>query len=283
MQTGSSPMMLAIASETYSCASTPVQHAACHAYVWDEATKNYLAHQRRILSLSGNWMANRLREVGIRVHRPEGAFYLLLDFSRHAEALRQAGIASSQQLCEALLRDTGVSLLYGDVFGMPSNHLSARLAYVDFDGAPPLRACPRPRYGAAPPPRPFGGYAAGNASPSHAQLGPSVICRKRTLCAWSRPAAVPSEPKRGSWQRFPIKSVCPRGCPTVLPDGELPPPEHAIGAHHRYDVALRVPRALRQAVNADSNAVTLAWFRSFDGSFRAGAELLPKLAGQAPV
>jgi aspartate aminotransferase len=54
--------------------------------------------------------------------------------------LRQAGIASSQQLCESLLRDTGVSILYGDVFGMPSNHLSARLAYVDFDGAAALAA-----------------------------------------------------------------------------------------------------------------------------------------------
>jgi len=132
--------MLAIASETYSCASTPVQYAACEAYLWDDVTKTYLAHQRRILSLSGNWIADRLNRAGIRVHGPEGAFYLFLDFSGHAEALRQAGIASSQQLCEGLLRDTGVSILYGDVFGMPSNHLSARLAYVDFDGAAALAA-----------------------------------------------------------------------------------------------------------------------------------------------
>lgn len=132
--------MLAIASETYSCASTPVQYAACHAYLWDEVTRSYLAHQRRILSLSGNWMADRLNQAGIGVRRPQGAFYLFLDFSIHAEALRQVGINSSQQLCEALLRDTGVSILYGDVFGMPSNHLSARLAYVDFDGAAALSA-----------------------------------------------------------------------------------------------------------------------------------------------
>lgn len=132
--------MLAIASETYSCASTPIQYAACEAYIWDEVTKDYLAHQRRILSLSGDWIADRLDKAGIRVHRPEGAFYLFLDFSAHAEALRQAGIASSQQLCDSLLRDTGVSILYGDVFGMPSNHLSARLAYVDFDGAAALAA-----------------------------------------------------------------------------------------------------------------------------------------------
>jgi aspartate aminotransferase len=132
--------MLAIASETYSCASTPVQYAACQAYVWDDVAKSYLAHQRRILSLAGNWIAERLSQAGIGVHRPEGAFYLFLDFSMHAEALRQAGMTSSQQLCEALLRDTGVSILYGDAFGMPSDHLSARLAYVDFDGAAALSA-----------------------------------------------------------------------------------------------------------------------------------------------
>src|SRR5262249_20109347 len=127
--------MLAIASETYSCAPTPIQHAACPAYVWDDVTKRDLAHPRRILSLPGNWIADRLNEAGIGVHRPDGAFYLFLDFSMRAEALRQAGIASSRQLCEGLLRETGVSLLYGDVFGMPPDHLSARLAYVDFDGA----------------------------------------------------------------------------------------------------------------------------------------------------
>jgi aspartate aminotransferase len=132
--------MLAIASETYSCASTPVQYAACQAYVWDEVTKCYLVHQRRILSLSGNWIADRLNQAGIGVHQSEGAFYLFLDFSMHADALRRAGIASSRQLCEAILRDTGVSLLHGDVFGMPPNHLSARLAYVDFDGAAALSA-----------------------------------------------------------------------------------------------------------------------------------------------
>ena len=43
-------------------------------------------------------------------------------------------------MCESLLRDTGVALLYGDVFGMPADHLSARLAYVDFDGAAALEA-----------------------------------------------------------------------------------------------------------------------------------------------
>ncbi|HEU0117275.1 MAG TPA: aminotransferase class I/II-fold pyridoxal phosphate-dependent enzyme [Alphaproteobacteria bacterium] len=132
--------MLGIASETYSCASAPIQHAACEAYIWDQATKDYLAHQRRIISLSGNWMAKRLQQSGIGAEAPEGAFYLFVDFMKHAAALRQAGITTSQQLCEKLMQETGVALLYGDVFGMEPGYLCARLAYVDFDGAAALKA-----------------------------------------------------------------------------------------------------------------------------------------------
>ncbi len=132
--------MLSIASETYSCASTPIQYGACEAYIWDSTTKDYLAHQRRILALCGNWIADQLNQAGIKVHRPEGAFYLFVDFSQLADQFRSKGITNSQKLCEDLLRDTGVSLLYGDVFGMESDYLTARLAYVDFDGAEALAA-----------------------------------------------------------------------------------------------------------------------------------------------
>ena len=132
--------MLGIASETYSCAAAPIQHAALEAYIWDQTTQDYLAHQRRILALSGNWMADRLQESGIGACNPEGAFYLFLDFTKHADAFRKQDITNSQQLCEKLMKDTGVALLYGDVFGMEPGHLSARLAYVDFDGAKALQA-----------------------------------------------------------------------------------------------------------------------------------------------
>lgn len=132
--------MLGIASETYSCAASPIQHAACEAYIWDQATQDYLAHQRRILALCGNWMANRFQQAGIGVNNPEGAFYLFLDFTKHSDAFRRQGITGSQKLCENLMKDTGVALLYGDVFGMQQEQLSARLAYVDFDGAKALQA-----------------------------------------------------------------------------------------------------------------------------------------------
>lgn len=131
--------MLGIASETYSCAPLPVQKAACEAYQWNDATRDYLLHQRRLLARIGPTIAQQLSAANVRVHEPTGGFYLFPDFSNHTERLARLGIHTSQQLCSRLLEDTGVVLLPGDAFGMPPEHLCARLAYVEFDGRNALK------------------------------------------------------------------------------------------------------------------------------------------------
>jgi aspartate aminotransferase len=135
--------MLGIASETYSCAALPVQLAACAAYQWNKATQDYLFHQRRLLSYLGNRSADKLRAAGVRVHAPQGGFYLFLDFSTFAEKMKKKGATTSQALCARLLADTGVVLLPGDAFGIDPTHLSARLAYIEFDGKEALAASER--------------------------------------------------------------------------------------------------------------------------------------------
>ena len=132
--------LLGIASETWSCASLPVQHAACAAYQWNAATRDYLAHQRRLLAALGHRVQQRLAAAGVRVHAPTGGFYLLPGFEPHAEGLRRRGIDSSPALCLRLAAETGVALLPGDAFGLPPGRLCARLAYVDFDGVAALQA-----------------------------------------------------------------------------------------------------------------------------------------------
>ena len=132
--------LLGIASETYSCASLPVQRAACQAYQWNDETQGYLAHQRRLLAAIGGWMAQQLTRAGLKVHAPVGGFYLFPDFSNLAANLSSADVHTSSALCERLLADTGVALLPGDAFGMAPEHLCARLAYVEFDGQEALKA-----------------------------------------------------------------------------------------------------------------------------------------------
>lgn len=127
--------LLGVASETYSCSALPIQLAACEAYKMTNETKSFVENQRRILSALGNECATRLQQANIRVHNPEGGFYLFVDFTARAETFAEYGITTSQGLCEALLKETGVALLPGAAFGMSPEQLCARLAYVDFDGA----------------------------------------------------------------------------------------------------------------------------------------------------
>jgi aspartate aminotransferase len=134
--------MTAVASETFTSVSAPIQCASVRAFDGGSEIEAYLGKARRILSALGNHLAATLRHGGLRVHSPEGAFYLFLDFSPHADSLRARRIRTSTQLCEQLLQDTGVALLPGVVFERPEAELTARLAYVDFDGAGAMAACP---------------------------------------------------------------------------------------------------------------------------------------------
>jgi len=132
--------MSAVASETYTSTSSPIQHAAVRAFGGGIRIERYLWSSRRILEALGRWCATRLEGGGIQVAQPVGAFYLFPDFSAHAAALRARGIETSRALCDRLLEETGVAILPGSDFGRDSTELTARLAYVDFDGARALAA-----------------------------------------------------------------------------------------------------------------------------------------------
>jgi aspartate aminotransferase len=97
--------------------------------------ERYLWNARRLLRALAAWMCERLEGAGIVTLRPDGAFYLFLDFEKYRKGLAERNVRSSHYLCEALLQETGVAILPGGGFGRPGNELTARLAYVDFDGA----------------------------------------------------------------------------------------------------------------------------------------------------
>jgi aspartate aminotransferase len=146
--------MAAVASETYTSTSAPIQHAAVRAFRGGTEIERYLWRSRKILGALGRWAARRLESAGIEVHSPDGAFYLFPDFSAFAESLRERGVTTSRTLCERLLEETGVAILPGSDFGRPAEELTARIAYVDFDGARALAAL-EARNGQAPPDEAF--------------------------------------------------------------------------------------------------------------------------------
>ncbi|MBN2009553.1 aminotransferase class I/II-fold pyridoxal phosphate-dependent enzyme [candidate division KSB1 bacterium] len=130
--------MAAVASETYTSVSAPIQYAAVTAFMGGIVIERYLWHVRRILSHLGTSCTEILRQAGLRVKMPDGAFYLFLDFSPCSEKLRQKGVTDSTTLCEKLLEQAGVAILPGVAFLRPPAELTARLAYVNFDGSQAL-------------------------------------------------------------------------------------------------------------------------------------------------
>jgi len=127
--------MACIASETYSCVTTPVQYAAVEAYRDQTNAEEYLYHCRRILATIGNYCYTSLNNANVKIQPPAGSFYMFPDFKPFKSLLNNRNIHDSETLCEKLLQDTGVALLPGSVFGRSKNELNARLAYVNFDGA----------------------------------------------------------------------------------------------------------------------------------------------------
>ena len=132
--------MAVVASETYTSVSAPIQFAAIEAFKGGTEIEEYLWHVRRILSTLGNACAQMLNDAGIRTHAPIGGFYLFIDFTLLADRLAEKGITTSPVLCQRLLDETGVAILPGSSFNRDENELTARLAYVDFDGASALSA-----------------------------------------------------------------------------------------------------------------------------------------------
>lgn len=126
--------VVGIASETYSCAPSPIQIAATKAYQDLELADEFLTKQIKLLNEISQYCANELQNVGLEVHAAQGGFYLFPDFVNFKEKLHTLGIETSEQLTATLMSDIGVALLPGSAFGMDKTSLTVRLAFVDFDG-----------------------------------------------------------------------------------------------------------------------------------------------------
>ncbi|MBJ6136718.1 pyridoxal phosphate-dependent aminotransferase [Marinobacter litoralis] len=130
--------MAIIASETFTSTAAPIQYAAITAFNGGDDINSYLNDSRRVLKVVGEYVHRRLTDMGAIVRKPEGAFYVFPEFSNFSERLANRDIKTSQAFCSALLEHTGVAILPASDFGFVPDHMGARLAFVDFDGAQAL-------------------------------------------------------------------------------------------------------------------------------------------------
>ena len=114
-----------LASETFSSVSAPIQYAAINAYSNDYS--EYVNNSRNILSAVGNYVYENLKSNKILIKKPQGGFYLMPEFLNKK-------FKTSSEMCDNILKETGVALLPGVDFGFDKTKMLARLSFTDFDG-----------------------------------------------------------------------------------------------------------------------------------------------------
>ncbi|KAJ8117395.1 hypothetical protein OPT61_g1386 [Boeremia exigua] len=109
--------ILAYASECWSAASAPAQAAAAVAFDTTPEMDTYrqqVALTHKICTLK---LYHVLKECGLDVPEPKGAFYVYPSFHPYTEQLERIGIRSSKQLSRWLIEQCGIAALPGEVFG----------------------------------------------------------------------------------------------------------------------------------------------------------------------
>lgn len=129
------------ASNTYSCAAAPIQYAALECFSLSEDSRAYMDHTRRIMAAVAEYSYQHLIEVGVKIVKPRGGFYMFPDFEILRGALAKRGIVTCQMMCDAIFQEALVALMAGGpAFLRPIEELTVRLCYVNFDGQHALKA-----------------------------------------------------------------------------------------------------------------------------------------------
>ena len=114
-----------LASETFSSVSAPIQYAAITAYKNDYS--EYINKSQNILKAVGNYVYENLKSNKVSINKPQGGFYIMPEFENKS-------FSNSSEMCNNLLKETGVALLPGSDFGFNEKKMLARLSFTDFNG-----------------------------------------------------------------------------------------------------------------------------------------------------
>jgi aspartate aminotransferase len=126
-----------ILATEYTAVSTPIQHAAIAGFEISKDMDEYFEITRNIHHIMGEYTNEELLKIeGVKVTKPEATFYLLADFNAFATDLQKIKINTSQKLSESLMvHPYHTAIVGGDSLVLERTDFSARIAYVDYDGA----------------------------------------------------------------------------------------------------------------------------------------------------
>ncbi|GAA4373798.1 aminotransferase class I/II-fold pyridoxal phosphate-dependent enzyme [Actinomadura verrucosospora] len=121
--------LLGVASEIWSSAPAPMQHAAAFAFAEPPELVEHVDRSRRLHGAVAGAVADRFAAAGARVVRPEAAFYLYPDFGPMRDKLEaDHGIRTGADLTHLLLERYGMGVLPGSSFGDAPAALRMRVA-----------------------------------------------------------------------------------------------------------------------------------------------------------
>lgn len=121
--------LLAIGSEIWSAAASPVQQAAAFAFAEPPELTDYVIRSRRLHASVAHAVARRFAAAGAAVTPPQAAFYVYPDFGPLADVLLERhGVTSDESLAAMLLRRYGVGVLPASAFGEQDWRLRLRVA-----------------------------------------------------------------------------------------------------------------------------------------------------------
>ncbi|MEU5154859.1 pyridoxal phosphate-dependent aminotransferase [Glycomyces sp. NPDC021274] len=124
-----------IASELWSSAPLPMQHAA--AYAWSDPAElvDRVAMARRLHGAVAGAVAEVFAAVGCHVRVPQGGFYVWPEFEPLRAALAERwGVRTSADLARVLLDEFGIVVIAGDAFGDDPAALTIRVAVTGLYG-----------------------------------------------------------------------------------------------------------------------------------------------------
>ncbi|MFE9100058.1 pyridoxal phosphate-dependent aminotransferase [Actinomadura geliboluensis] len=121
--------LLGVASELWSSAPAPMQHAAAYAFAEPPELVEHVDRSRRLHAAVAGAVADRFAAAGALVKRPEAAFYVYPDFGPLRDVLHENhGVRTAGDLTHLLLDRYGVGVLPGSSFGDAPAALRMRVA-----------------------------------------------------------------------------------------------------------------------------------------------------------
>jgi len=129
-----------ILATEYTATATPIQHAAIAAFEDSREIDEYFANTREIHQIMGEYTYDAILGIdGVKATKPEATFYLLANFNHFTSDFHAKKIHFSQQFSESLIvHPYHTAIVGGDSLVLERIDFSARLAFVDYDGAKAL-------------------------------------------------------------------------------------------------------------------------------------------------